>query len=54
MQSYFTSDLHLGHKVITKYRSQFSSADEHDEAILTMLESFPKRTLMHILGDFLF
>ena len=28
--------------------------EEHDEAILTMLESFPKRTLMHILGDFLF
>lgn len=54
MQTYFSSDFHLGHKAITKYRTQFSSMEEHDEAILTMLESFPKRTLMHILGDFLF
>lgn len=54
MQTYFSSDFHLGHKAITKYRSQFSSMEEHDEHILAMLESYPKRTLMYILGDFLF
>ena len=54
METFFTSDLHLGHKAITKYRSQFATMEEHDEHILTMLESFTKRTNLVILGDFLF
>lgn len=52
--NYFSSDFHLLHKVITKYRTQFSSAKEHDEYILEMMSKLGKRDILHILGDFLF
>lgn len=54
MQVLFTSDLHLGHKNIHKFRAPFSTAKEHDEYILNEFSKFNKRTIIYILGDFLF
>lgn len=54
MSIYFTSDTHLGHKVITKYRTQFSTQEEHDEAILTEMSKLKKRDILYVLGDFAF
>lgn len=54
MQVLFTSDLHLGHNAIAKYRPIFDSAESHDEFILSMIEALPKRTILYVLGDFLF
>ena len=51
---YFTSDLHLGHKAIPKYREPFETMEEHDEYILSKIESLGKRDILYILGDFLF
>lgn len=51
---YFTSDLHLGHKSICKYRPQFKTMEEHDEYMFSLLEALDKRALVFILGDFLF
>lgn len=52
--NYFTSDLHLGHKNIAKYRDIFSSVEEHDEYILSQMEKLNKRDILFVLGDFLF
>lgn len=51
---YITSDLHLGHKLISGLRG-FNSLEEHDEHVLDTLNSMvsPKDTLW-ILGDLLF
>ena len=38
MANYFTSDWHLGHRVITKYRPQFKTIEEHDDAIFAEAE----------------
>lgn len=54
MQVLFTSDLHLGHKAITKYRNHFESADHHDKFILLKILQLSKRTILYVLGDFLF
>ena len=54
MANYFSSDWHLGHKVITKYRPQFKTIEEHDEAIFVELAKLNKRDILYILGDFLF
>ena len=54
MQSYFSSDFHLGHKVIVKYRTQFSNQSEHDEFILDRIAELNKKSVLHILGDFIF
>jgi calcineurin-like phosphoesterase family protein len=54
MSNYFTSDLHLGHKAITKYRSHFKSSQEHDEHFFKLLEALGKRDIVFVLGDFLF
>lgn len=54
MANYFTSDWHLGHKSILKYREQFKTTEEHDEAIFTELAKLNKRDILYILGDFLF
>ena len=50
-----TSDLHLGHKGITKYRTQFSSSEEHDEVIFdNLLSSINKRDTLYLRGDICF
>ena len=54
MANYFTSDWHLGHKSILKYREQFKTTEEHDEAIFAELAKLNKRDILYILGDFLF
>ena len=54
MANYFTSDWHLGHKVITKYRSQFKTIEEHDNAIFAEAEKLTKRDIIFVIGDFLF
>jgi calcineurin-like phosphoesterase family protein len=54
MGVWFTSDLHLGHRNITKYRPRFSSMVENDEYMLSMIEALGKRDILIILGDFLF
>ena len=47
-----TSDLHLGHKNICKYRAQFSSAEEHHNFIFDNLATnVGKRDTLYILGD---
>ena len=54
MSVYFTSDLHLGHKNICKYRTKFTTVEEHDEYMFQMLEERSKHDLVYILGDFVF
>lgn len=54
MQRLFTSDLHLGHKNILKYRPGFTSTKEHDNFMIDKILSLPKRTLLTIVGDFIF
>jgi len=49
------SDLHLGHKAICKYRTQFSTPEEHDEIIYDRLaSSVGKRDSLWLLGDVAF
>jgi calcineurin-like phosphoesterase family protein len=51
----FTSDFHLGHKVITdKYRKQFNSSEEHDSLLFDKISKLKKRDILFVLGDFLF
>lgn len=52
--NYFTSDAHLGHKAIAKYREQFKSNEEHDEAFFQELAKLSKRDILYVLGDFIF
>ena len=54
MNVLFTSDLHLGHKSIHQYRNFFESADHHDRYVLLQLSQLSKRTILYVLGDFLF
>jgi calcineurin-like phosphoesterase family protein len=50
-----SSDLHLGHKNITKYRTQFPSADEHHNFVFENLASnIGKRDTLYLLGDVAF
>ena len=53
-QVLFTSDLHLGHKNICKYRPEFRTMQEHDEYLISKIVRLDKRTVLYILGDFLF
>ena len=49
------ADLHLGHKAITKYRTQFSTAEEHHLTILdNVLSCVGKRDKIFLLGDIVF
>ena len=50
----FTSDLHLGHRAICKYREHFKTTQEHDEHFIKKIEALGKRDVLYILGDFLF
>ena len=54
MKVLFTADLHLGHRAIAKYRPIFDSAQEHDDYILKLISLQDKRTILYVLGDFLF
>ena len=47
-----TSDIHLGHKNICKYRTQFSSAEDHHNFMFENLATnVGKRDTLYILGD---
>ena len=47
-----TSDLHLGHKNVIKWRTQFSSNEEHDEVLFdNLMSSIGKRDSIIFLGD---
>ena len=52
--NYWTSDLHLGHRLIPKYRTRFKDMEAHDEYILTEMEKLGKRDILFVIGDFLF
>jgi len=50
-----TSDLHLGHKNIHKFRTQFSSPEEHHEIIFENLATnIHKKDSVYFLGDIAF
>ena len=50
-----TSDLHLGHKNISKYRTNFSSSEEHHGIIYDNLaSSVNKSDTLYLLGDVAF
>jgi calcineurin-like phosphoesterase family protein len=49
------SDLHFGHRNITKYRPEFETMDQHDHTLLdNILASVKKRDSLWILGDCFF
>ena len=53
--NYFTSDLHFGHKnIVSKYRQEFSSIEEHDTLLLEQFSKLNKRDIVFVLGDFIF
>lgn len=54
MSVYFTSDLHIGHKNILKYRNRFNSMVEHDDFMVNKILSLNKRDLLYVVGDFIF
>jgi len=54
MAVYFTSDLHIGHRSICKYRDRFKDADEHHEYMINKILELSKRDILFIIGDFLF
>ena len=50
-----TSDLHLGHKNIHKFRSDFACADDHHEFMFEQLaKNIQKRDSLFLLGDIAF
>ena len=50
-----TSDLHLGHSNIHKYRDQFSTAEEHHNTMFENLAvNINKRDTLYLLGDIAF
>lgn len=52
---WLSSDLHLGHRNICKYRQNFSSAEEHHNTIFENLAtSVGKRDTLYLLGDIAF
>jgi len=51
---YFTSDLHIGHNSIFKYRNRFKTSEEHHEYMISKIEELGKRDVLIVLGDFLF
>ena len=52
---YFTSDWHLGHKNILKYRPEFSSIEDHNQTLINNFNSVvKKRDTVYFLGDIVF
>lgn len=50
MNRYFTSDLHIGHRLVAELRG-FTSVNEHDEWILNKLTEIGSRVKLWFLGD---
>ena len=50
----FSSDWHLGHKVIVPKYRKFDSQEEHDNLFLDKMSKLNKRDILFILGDFIF
>lgn len=50
MSVWFTSDLHLGHKLVSELRG-FASTDEHDSAVMESLYKVGRGDQLWILGD---
>jgi calcineurin-like phosphoesterase family protein len=52
---YIISDTHLGHNAICKYRTEFSTAEEHNHHILEEWNSVvTRRDTVYLLGDAVF
>ena len=52
---YFAADLHIGHKNIANFRTQFSSQEEHDAVVMdNLLSTVTKRDKLYLLGDIAF
>jgi calcineurin-like phosphoesterase family protein len=50
-----TSDLHLGHKNVLRFRSQFETQEQHDETLFENLaSSINKRDSVFFMGDVAF
>lgn len=47
---YFTSDLHIGHRLVASKRG-FKSVEEHDAAVCASLMNLNKRDFLWVLGD---
>lgn len=51
----FIGDLHLGHKRVTRFRTEFDSVETHDQFITQSLVSYGnKRKILYLLGDICF
>lgn len=54
-QVFHIGDLHIGHRNICKYRTQFNSTDEHDDYVVDrVLTTCGKRDTLWLHGDILF
>ena len=54
-QVFFIGDTHFGHDNALRFRTQFSSIQEHDEFIIERWnKTVHKRDLVYHLGDFSF
>jgi calcineurin-like phosphoesterase family protein len=54
-KTYFTSDWHLGHRNILKYRPQFKTIEEHDNTFINNFNKVVrKRDTVYFLGDICF
>lgn len=52
---YHTADWYLGHRNILKYRSNFTSIEEHDETIFqNYLATIRPRDTVYFHGDIIF
>lgn len=51
---YFAGDGHLGHRRILKYRPEYNTIKEHDEAILKAFDHVTKRDKTFFTGDWVF
>lgn len=55
MAVYVTSDLHLGHRNIHKFRTNFSSPEENTEVLIDgILSTVNKKDTLYVLGDVIF
>jgi calcineurin-like phosphoesterase family protein len=50
MSTWFLSDLHLGHKLVSELRG-FATTDEHDAVVLRSLDRITADDVLWVLGD---